>query len=584
MGAFATTSPYGAGEVTGSGTANQVSVWVSASSLGVGTIPFTSSATGYTIGSLVAEPGGILTLTSTTQGFIPPRLTTAQKNAINPAYLVDGMMLYDSDLRAITFYDGSSWAPVYGNAWISGGNSFGAATALGNADNFGFTLITNGTERWRLSAAGNLTNTLTNGTSYFHLKAGTTAASTSLMKFTTGDVLATPEAGAWEFVTDSLYFTITTGAARKTVAFTDAAFGGTGQTAVTTGDLLYGSAANTWSRLASGATAGMFLRSAGASAAPVWSTLILPNSATVGQIVYATSTNTYGGSSGYIIGQGTIGASFTTTSTASIVEGFRVVLNAGYTGAATSFGSQMYNAAAGTGTDLNIGTSFTAPLANIGAIMYSYATTTGYNIGGVYEALGGNLNVGLIGKAITTKNNATNIGLIGVGTNAGTSPIFIGGYFGLNTGDAPTFTSAALIADNGSSTAPIQVWRDNGTVSAQVIDGGLWYFGGTATPTSTVHNGGSTGLKNTTSSAGTLTLDATTTVYVFTGTTTTWTLPAVAGFTDRIYLIKNRGSGAITLNSDSGNTIYTTSAVGTLTINPGESYILSNDGTYYLVM
>mgnify|MGYP003471567349 FL=1 len=88
----------------------------------------------------------------------------------------------------------------------------------------------------------------------------------------------------------------------------------------------------------------------------------------------------------------------------------------------------------------------------------------------------------------------------------------------------------------------------------------------------------------TTSGAGTLNL-GTSTCYVFTGTTTTWTLPTVAGNTNKTYFIKNRGSGAITLNSNAGgNDIYTTTAVNTITINAGESALLWNDGTYFLEM
>ena len=72
--------------------------------------------------------------------------------------------------------------------------------------------------------------------------------------------------------------------------------------------------------------------------------------------------------------------------------------------------------------------------------------------------------------------------------------------------------------------------------------------------------------------------------YSFSGTTTTWTLPAVASNTGVHIYIKNRGSGAITLNSNAGgNDIYNTSAANSLTINAGEAYILINDGTYWTV-
>src|SRR3990167_7370430 len=60
--------------------------------------------------------------------------------------------------------------------------------------------------------------------------------------------------------------------------------------------MLYASASNVLSALASGATAGMYLRNGGASTAPLWSTLILPNAATANRIAYASATNTYGAS------------------------------------------------------------------------------------------------------------------------------------------------------------------------------------------------------------------------------------------------------------------------------------------------
>lgn len=73
-------------------------------------------------------------------------------------------------------------------------------------------------------------------------------------------------------------------------------YGGTGLSTAAVGDLIYASAVTpTWSRLADVA-AGSYLRSGGVGVAPLWSTLILPNSATVNQIVYATGANTWGGS------------------------------------------------------------------------------------------------------------------------------------------------------------------------------------------------------------------------------------------------------------------------------------------------
>jgi len=74
---------------------------------------------------------------------------------------------------------------------------------------------------------------------------------------------------------------------------------------------------------------------------------------------------------------------------------------------------------------------------------------------------------------------------------------------------------------------------------------------------------------------------------VFTGTTSTWTLPAVSstllGRQNAIW-IKNRGTGSITLNSDTGSTLYTTSAQSTITIAAGAAVELLPDGTYFNVM
>lgn len=54
-----------------------------------------------------------------------------------------------------------------------------------------------------------------------HIKAGTTAANTAPLKFNSGSLLTTAEAGAVEFLTDDFYATITTGAARKMFVLND---------------------------------------------------------------------------------------------------------------------------------------------------------------------------------------------------------------------------------------------------------------------------------------------------------------------------------------------------------------------------
>jgi hypothetical protein len=49
----------------------------------------------------------VLKIDSTTQGFLPPRMTTTQKNAI--ASPVAGLMVYDTTLNLISVYNGTIW-------------------------------------------------------------------------------------------------------------------------------------------------------------------------------------------------------------------------------------------------------------------------------------------------------------------------------------------------------------------------------------------------------------------------------------------------------------------------------------------
>lgn len=77
-----------------------------------------------------------------------------------------------------------------------------------------FLFLNVSTERMRLTGGGLLGVGVT-PTAVVHLKAGTATASTAPLKFNSGTVLTTAEAGAVEFNTDDFFATITTGAARK---------------------------------------------------------------------------------------------------------------------------------------------------------------------------------------------------------------------------------------------------------------------------------------------------------------------------------------------------------------------------------
>lgn len=105
------------------------------------------------------------------------------------------------------------------------------------------------------------------------VRAGTATAGTAPIKLTSGTVLGTPEAGAIEFNSDTLFFTITTGTVRKKVALYD-------DTSGATGDIYYRDGSGNLVRLGIGST-GQSLRVSGG--VPAWSS---------SDDTYATSTKT----------------------------------------------------------------------------------------------------------------------------------------------------------------------------------------------------------------------------------------------------------------------------------------------------
>lgn len=71
-------------------------------------------------------------------------------------------------------------------------------------------------------------------------------------------------------------------------------------------------------------------------------------------------------------------------------------------------------------------------------------------------------------------------------------------------------------------------------------------------------------------------------LYIFNGVTATWTLPDVVKYTNRIFKIKNRGSGNLTLQRGGTDKIYTNAAVNSVVIAAGGSYTVQSDGVYWL--
>lgn len=137
------------------GTANRVSVTGGAGSITLSAPQDIATTSDVQFGSLIAGTGSIeataiLQATSTTKGFLPPKMTGAQRDAIvSPA---SGLVIYNTTTNQLNIYNGSSWGAVGGAVYI---------------DNFTGTTITatnDATQVWRYTGGSAQTLSSINAT------------------------------------------------------------------------------------------------------------------------------------------------------------------------------------------------------------------------------------------------------------------------------------------------------------------------------------------------------------------------------------------------------------------------------------
>ena len=76
-----------------------------------GSNTFTYAERRFVVGASSMQATAVLQADSTTRGFLPPRMTTTQKNAIaSPA---TGLVLYDSTTNKLQCYNGSTWNDLF---------------------------------------------------------------------------------------------------------------------------------------------------------------------------------------------------------------------------------------------------------------------------------------------------------------------------------------------------------------------------------------------------------------------------------------------------------------------------------------
>ena len=122
------------------------------------------------LGTLQPHPSALLDLTSTSAGFLLPRLSSAERNAIaSPA---TGLMIFNSSLNQLEVNTGTSFAPVWSailtsgssSVWFTNGNNISVGGTAVNQQFIGtiagnsqpFVVATNGIERLRLVSTGEL--------------------------------------------------------------------------------------------------------------------------------------------------------------------------------------------------------------------------------------------------------------------------------------------------------------------------------------------------------------------------------------------------------------------------------------------
>lgn len=134
-------------------------------------ITFDTANNNAGMGTTSPNASAILDLVSTTKAFMPPRMTTAQKNAISSP--TAGMVVYDTNLAALCLYNGSSWT-VLSNNTHSGALVRNSAGVTGINASAGDTLITWNSETYDTNSFhDNSTNpsrlTIPSGVSYARL-------------------------------------------------------------------------------------------------------------------------------------------------------------------------------------------------------------------------------------------------------------------------------------------------------------------------------------------------------------------------------------------------------------------------------
>lgn len=345
-----------------------------------------------------------------------------------------------------------------------------------------------------------------------------------------------------------------------------------------TGDMYYNSGSGTTARLAAGA-AGTFLRYAGTGTAPTASTLVLPNSATVNRIPFASATNTWSDSASLlyvdanpllVINSTTANAYYNTNMRGIFMSPTLNVFHNGWNplvslgqGGALFPAIQIYSGTSGAfgafyfqDTNFKNDTSSTR-----GNQMQMYSYNNGSNktifVLSTHETIG----TGGPTPIIQTLGK-----LVSLGAGGTASPLDLVVF-------APGTTSLAPI---GLTSGPLTTGGNIRVGQLQFLTDNLYFTGTTGTTVKTIADYSYRAI------TALRTLDGSDELVNITSGTFAVTLPTAVGYTKE-YTIKNSGSGTITLNTTSSQTIDG-NASGVLTLLQYEYIRLRSDGANWLII
>jgi hypothetical protein len=128
------------------------------------------------------DPSAMLEIKSTSKGILPPRVTTAQRDAIvSPA---TGLVIFNTNCSDLQFFNGAVWVPIGNIMWSVAGAVSGNMTPCANSSGETYTTLPNGPGlfyHWQVPTGSTITSG--QGTAAITVAFGTISGSIAVSEF-----------------------------------------------------------------------------------------------------------------------------------------------------------------------------------------------------------------------------------------------------------------------------------------------------------------------------------------------------------------------------------------------------------------